>query len=114
MRENRALQNQCLTPSIICQADVKNNANKDTKINFGLPERSFKQQFRNRNKDYNYEQCRKSIELSKYMWSLKEEQITSEIRWLIVEKQCGQTKINFRPLYLAEKVNLLEHFNDNQ
>ena len=48
------------------------------------------------------------------MWSLKEEQITSEIRWLIVEKQCGQTKINFRPLYLAEKVNLLEHFNDNQ
>ena len=48
------------------------------------------------------------------MWSLKEEQIMSRIRWSIVEKVYGQTKINFCPLCLAEKVHLIEHFNDNR
>ena len=80
MRENCPLQNQCYTPSIIYQADVENNANKGTKIYSGLPETSFKQRFRNHNKDFTHKECRKSTELSKYMWCLKEEQIISEIR----------------------------------
>ena len=47
------------------------------------------------------------------MLSLKEEQIISRIRWSIVEKVYGKTKIDFCPLCLAEKVHLMEQVNDN-
>ena len=107
------MQNQCLTPSIIYQADVENNANKGTKIYFGLEETSFKERFRN-HKDFNHEQYRKRKELPKYMRSLKVEQIMSKIRWSIVEKVHGSTKTKFSPLYLAETVHLTEHLNDNR
>ena len=110
-RENCPLQNQCLKPNLIYQADVENNANKGTKIYFRLSETSFKARFANHNKDSNHDQHKKSTELSKYIWLLKENQITSTIRWSIVEKVYGRTKINFCPLYLAEK---LEHINDNR
>ena len=49
----------------------------------------------------------------KYMWSLKEDQITSRIRRWIVEKVYGWKKPNFCSLCLAEKLHLIEHFNDN-
>ena len=35
------------------------------------------------------------------------------IRWSVIEKVYGQTKINFCPLSLVEKVHVIEHFNDN-
>ena len=58
-RENCPLQNQCLTPSLIYRVDIENNANKGTKIYFGLAETSFKARFPNHNKDFNYEQYKK-------------------------------------------------------
>ena len=36
--------------------------------------------------------------MSKYIWLLKEDQITSKIRWSIVEKVYDRTKISFCPL----------------
>ena len=67
--------------NLIYPADVENNANKVTKIYFGLAETSFKAQFANHIKDFNYGQYKKSTELSKDLWLLKEDQITSRIRW---------------------------------
>ena len=113
-RENSPLQNQCLTPNLIYRADVESNAIKGTKIYFGLAETSFKARFANHNKDFNHEQYKKSTELSKYIWSLKDDQIMSRIRWSSVEKVYGRAKINFCPLRLAEKLHLIEHFNDNR
>ena len=46
MREKCPLQNQCLTLNLN-RADVENNADKGTKIYFGLAETSFKAQFAN-------------------------------------------------------------------
>ena len=60
MRENCLLQNQCLMPNVIYQADVENSENKGTKIYFGLPETSFKERFRNHNQDFNHEQYKKA------------------------------------------------------
>ena len=111
-RENRQLQNQWLAPNIIWRADVENNRNKFTTIYFDLVATSFKARFRNHNKDFNHGQYREITELSKYMWWLKEEQIISRIRWSVVEKVYGKTKIC--PPWLAEKVHLIEHFNDNR
>ena len=106
-RENCLLQNQCLTPNLIYRADVENSANKGTKIYFDLAKTSFKARFANHNKDFNHEQYKKSTELSKYIWLLKEDQITSRIRLSIVEKVFGGTKINFYPLCVAEKLHLI-------
>ena len=85
----------------IYPADVENNANKGTKIYFALAETPFKVWFANHNKDFNHGQYKKSTELSKYMWSLKEDQITSRIRRSIFEKVYGRTKIILCPLCLA-------------
>ena len=79
-------QNQCLTSNLKYRADVENNANKGTKIYFNLAETSFKEWLRNYNKDFNSEQYRKTTELSKDIWSLKNEQIMPRIRWSLVEK----------------------------
>ena len=57
------LQNQCLTPNLVYEADVENNANKGTKIYFSLAETSSKVQFANHNKDFNHEQYKKSTEM---------------------------------------------------
>ena len=48
------------------------------------------------------------------MWSLKENQIMSRIRYSIVEKVYGRAKVNFCLLCLAEKPYLIEHVNGNQ
>ena len=91
-RENCPLQNHCLTTNLIYRADNENNGNKGTKIYFVLAETSFKARFGNHNRNFNHEQYKKSTELSKYMWSLKENQ--KRIRWSIVEKlHNGRTKI---------------------
>ena len=99
MIENFPLQNQCLTPNVISRDDVENNknkgTNKGTKIYFCLAETLFKQRFRNRNKDFIHEQCRKSTESPKYMWSLKAEKIIPEIRWSIVEMYMVKQKLIF-------------------
>ena len=47
--------------------DVESDADKGTKIYFGLAETSFKVRFANQNKDFNHEQYKKSAELSKYI-----------------------------------------------
>ena len=65
------------------------------------------------NKDLNHEQHKKSTELSKYIWLLKEDQIMSRIRWSINEIY-GRTKINFSPICLAENLHYIEHFNGNR
>ena len=104
--ENCTLKNRCLTPNLIYEADVENNANKGTKIYFGLTITFFKTRLQNHKKDFNREQNRKSIELSKYVLSLKKEQIMSRIRLLIIRNVYDKTKINFCPLCLAEKVHL--------
>ena len=106
-RENCSLQNHY--PELNNRADVENNANKGTKIYFSLAETSSKVRFANHNKHFSHEQYKKSTELSKYIWLLKEDQITSRIRWSVVEKVYGRTKINFCQLCLAEKLHLNEN-----
>ena len=66
-RENCLLQNQCLASNLTYQAQVENNANKGTKIYFGLAETSFEVQFANHNQDFNHEQYKISGELSEYI-----------------------------------------------
>ena len=47
-----------------------------------------------------------NTQLSKYVWSFKDAEITYNIKWSIVEKFHGKTKIDRGPLCLAEKFRL--------
>ena len=58
-------------------------------------------------KDFNHRQHSKTTELSKYIWSLKDAKISYSIKWSIVEKVHGRTKIDRYTSRLAEKLHLI-------
>ena len=65
------LQNKCLTPNIIYQADVTNNVDEERRVYFGLAETPLKERHRNHVRDFKHEIYYNSTELSKYVWDLK-------------------------------------------
>ena len=63
-------------PSIIYQAQITNNTNDEHKKSLGAVETSFKERYSNHTRDFKHKKCMKSTELSKYIWSLKNQGIT--------------------------------------
>ena len=86
IRKDYSLQNQCLTPNIIYRADINCEANKDRKFYSGVAQTSFKERFRNYNRDFNHKQYLKSTELYKHIWSLKDAETPYTINLSIVTK----------------------------
>ena len=64
------LQNKCLTPNIVYQAEVTNNVDNERSVNLGLSQIPFKDRYRNNVGDFNNEIHYKT-ELSKYVRDLK-------------------------------------------
>ena len=106
IREDCPLQNQCLTPDIICRTDAHCEENNDHKFYFGVTKTLVKKRFRNHNRDFNQEQYIKSTELSKYIWWLKDAGTPYTINWSIVAKVKDNTKINYCPLCFTENIPL--------
>ena len=52
--------------------------------------------------------------MSKYIWQLKDENITPIVTWNVVAKVFSDTKINFCKLCLTEKVFIINTLNDTQ
>ena len=84
-RNECPLQNKCLTPKIVYRANVENDVNDEKKFYFGVSETPFKERFRNHKRDFKYDIYRNSTELSKYIWALKEEEKSFEIKWDILK-----------------------------
>ena len=61
------LDNKCLTPKIVYQADVRNDTNDEKKFYLGVSETPFKERFRNHKKEFTHKKYRNSTELSKYI-----------------------------------------------
>ena len=70
--------------------------------------------FRNHKKEFAHKKYRNSTELSKYIWQLKDANITPIVTWKVVAKVFSDTKINFCKLCLTEKVFIINALNDNQ
>ena len=110
---NRAecpLDNKCLTVNIVYKAVVSAPSKPDKKY-FGIAETSFKDHFRNHTRDFHHKKYVNSTELFKYMWKLKEEKITANIKWNIMSIVHGTPKVGVCKLCLTEKSWLLKHFN---
>ena len=99
---NCPLQNKYLTLKVIYQANVTNNSNNDEKFYRGLVETPFKDHFRNHTKEFKHKKYYKKTELSKYIWQLKESDISPEISWEIIAQVYSNTRINFCVLCLTE------------
>ena len=75
------LTNKCLTRSIVYQATVI--ANTSEHIYFGISDTEFKDRYNNHIKSFNQRRYEKETELSKFIWSLKDQGIHYSIRWSI-------------------------------
>ena len=62
--------------------------------------------------DFKHPKYRNSTELSKYIWKLKDTNISPVIEWSIVTKVLSKTQLNFCKLYLSEKFYIIKLLND--
>ena len=65
-KENCPLDNKCLTPNIIYEAQITNNTNDEHKKYLGVAATSFKEKYHNHTRDFKHKKYMKCIELSKY------------------------------------------------
>ena len=80
------VNNKFLTPNIVYEGEVTNDANDPQKCYLVASETSYKERHSNHLRDVRRRRYMKSSVLSKYIWSLKEESITPTIKWRIVRK----------------------------
>ena len=77
------------------RADVKDLTNDEKKFYLGVAKTPFKEHFGNHTLDFKHSKYRNSIELSKYIWELKDANIPPVIEWSIVTKVLSKTQLNF-------------------
>ena len=78
------LQQKCLTSAIIYQATVTAEENKkETYV--GMTETTFKTRYANHKLSFKHEKYKNQTELSKHIWSLKEQKIKHTISWNILQ-----------------------------
>ena len=77
-----------------------------------MTETSFKVRFGNHTKDFNHKKYIKSTELSKYIWLLKDNNITPQFTWEMIAQVYANTRVNFCVLCLTEKLKIIDVFDD--
>ena len=113
-KNNCLLDNKYLTPQIIYQADVTNDTDDTYKYYLGLAETSFKDRYRNHISSFNNEQQKNKTELSKYVWSLKNENKTPIINWKLMKTVYSKATSEFCKLCLMEKLYILNALGDER
>ena len=111
-KENCPLDNKCLTPNIIYEAQITNNTNDERKKYLGAAETSFKERYSNHTRDFKHKRYMKYTELSKYIWSLKNQDVTHIVKWSIVEKVNSKVSLNYCKLCLTEKFSIIKSLDD--
>ena len=111
-KENYPLDNKCLTPNIIYEAQITNNTNDEHKKYLGAAETSFKERYSNHTRDFKHKKYMKYTELSKYIWSLKNQDVTHIVKWSIVEKVNSKVSLNYCKLCLTEKFSIIKSLDD--
>ena len=87
-----ALQNQCLTPNIIYQADLSNNVDSEKRVNLGVSETPFQERYSNHPRDAKHERYCNATKLSKYVRELKRNNKVPIITLKIARKVYGNPK----------------------
>ena len=80
------LDGNCLQAAVIYQAKVTRTDNNTHETYVGLTENDFKTRYRNHTASFRNIASRNSTELSKYIWSLKDNNINHVITWQIIAR----------------------------
>ena len=85
-KDECALDRNCLQAAVIYQAKVTRTDINTHETYVGLPENDFKTRYRNHTASFRNIASRNSTELSKYVWSLKDNNIKHVITWQIIAR----------------------------
>lgn len=77
------MQSKCLTPQVVYEAEVTGITDEELKIYYSLTETTFKERHQNHKTAFNNKDHMRDTELSKYVWSLKDQNKTTHIKWSI-------------------------------
>ena len=103
-RQQCPLNGNCLAEGVIYKATVSADT-KPTRQYFGLTEGKFKTRYSTHMHSFRAENSKTATELSKYVWSLKSEQLDYNIKWNLVQKaspyKCGTRRCD---ICLSEKM----------
>ena len=107
------LDGKCRVSGVVYQATVKSTDQQDnttTETYVGLADTPFKQRLANHKQSFEKEKLKKSTELSKYIWSLKDNHKQYTISWKILGKASSYSNITKRcNLCLLEKFYIICH-----
>ena len=95
--------------NMIYKAKVSNNTDNIEKFYIGMTEPTFKTRVGNHIRDFNNVVYRKSTDLSKYVWQLKDEGKSANVEYEIVRKVVGKPKGKYCRLCLCEKLEIIEN-----
>ena len=90
------LNGNCLQSSVIYHATVTRNDNNTTETYIGLTENDFKTRYRNHTASFRHAKHRNSPELSKHIWTLKDNNIDHTISWRILSSSSSYNSSNKR------------------
>ena len=89
-----------------------NNSNDEEKFYFGLTDTTFKERYRDHNRDFKHEKYENSTELAKYIWQLKLDNIRFSVKWTIITKMYGSPNPLLCILCSTEKLWIINFIND--
>ena len=102
------LDGKCLEKCIVYKAEVTTSSNNETKTYYGACEGEFKTRYNNHTKSFRLKKYISDTELSKHVWSLKDNNKDYTIKWSIASHaspfRCGANKCD---LCLTEKLFII-------
>ena len=99
------LKNNCLTSSVVYKANVTTESDTTGKKYIGLTEGTFKQRYTQHKLSFLNRNYSNSMELSKHIWTLKDNNTNFTINWSILATSPAYSNKRRRcHLYLTEKL----------
>ena len=110
------LNGKCLSSNIVYSAEVRIGNNQHGDKYFGICETEFKTRLGNHKNSFKNRQKEKDTELSKYIWNLKDKNITNySIKWSIVKQPSGYNSVtNSWNLHLSEKLVICDFWDKDR
>ena len=96
-KSNCPLDNKCLINKIVYKAEIETNDGINelsTKVYFGISKTDFKSRYNKNKMSFRNQTHENDTELSKYIWSLKDENKDFDIRWSIFKKSSGYSIVS--------------------
>ena len=102
------LDGHCREQGIVYQAIVTPNETGDKQTYIGISATEFKARYNNHKSSFTHSNKRNTTELSKYIWSLKDQDIDFDIKWKILKHAKPYNNTTKRcNLCLSEKFYLM-------